>query len=89
MEEDSYDSFGIKVPKKIIHLAGHFLEKNERLTTEKKKGYDLSKKVTYFFRENILYPRVNIQEGKRGLTLSMTDYTDILLYIEKTGYSHL
>ena len=56
---------------------------------EKKKGYYLSKKVTYFFRENLLYPYVNIKEGKRGLTLSMTDYTDILNYIEMTGYAHL
>ena len=77
------------VPKKVIHLSGYFLEKDERLTTEKKKGYYLSKKVTYFFRENLLYPYVNMKEGKRGLTLNMTGYTDILNYIEMMGYAHL
>ena len=56
-----------------------------RLTTVKKKGYDLSKKVTYFFKESILYPYVNIMEGKRGLTLDITDYTDI----DNNGYAHL
>ena len=67
----------------------NFLEKNERLTTSKKKGYYLSKKTTYFFNESILYPYVNIIEGKRGLTLDNTDYTDILLHIENNGYAHL
>ena len=72
-----------------VHLAGHFLEKNDRRTTAKKMVFDLSKKLSFFFKESILYPYVNIEEGKSGLALEMTDYTDILYYVENNGYAHL
>ena len=88
-DNESVDSYGFKIAPKVMHLEGNFLEKNERLTTSKKIGYDLSKKVTFFFKESILYPYVNITEGKRGLFLNMTDYTDILYHIENNGYAHL
>ena len=35
----SVDNFGFEIKRKQLHLAGNFLEKNERLTTEKKKGF--------------------------------------------------
>ena len=85
----SVDSFGFQIQPKQLHLAGHFLEKNEQRTTMKKMGFDLSKKISFFFKESILYPYVNINEEKRGLSLEMTDYTDILYYVEKNGYAHL
>ena len=68
-----------------MHLEGHFLEKDERFTTSKKLAFKLSKKVTYFYKESIVYPYVNIDKGKR-LTLDMTDYTDISYHIENNGY---
>ena len=89
MDEESVDSFGSKIPPKMMHLAGYFLEKKTRYTTGKKMAFDLSSKVTYFHKDVILYPYVNIKEGKRCLELNMTDYTDILLHREKNGYAHL
>ena len=88
-ENESVDSFGRKIAPKVMHLAGHFLERNQRISTSKNMGYNLSKNVTYFFKESILYPYVNVQEGKRGWMLDMTDYTDILYHIEQNGYAHL
>ena len=63
-----------------MHLKGHFLEKDERFTT--------SEKVTYFYKESIAYPYVNIDDGK-CLSLDMPDYTDILHHIENNDYAHL
>ena len=77
-----------KIAPGIIYLAGHFLEKNKRLTTAEKHGYSLSKKKT-FYKESILYPYVNVMEGNRGLTIQMTDYTEIIYHIEKNRYAHL
>ena len=53
MVDESIDSFGFRIAPKVIHLEGNFLEKEERLTTSKKKGYYLSKKTTYLFKESI------------------------------------
>ena len=54
------------------------------------EGVHLSKKRTYFFKEKILYPCVNIKEEETcGLTLDMADYADILYHIENNGYAHL
>lgn len=85
----SVDSFGFKIAPSIMHLSGYFLEKDEKKTTRKENVYKLSKKETYFFKESIVYPYVNILEEKKGLTLNIEDYTDILYHIEANAFAHL
>ena len=86
---ESVDSYKHIVAPAIIHLAGHFLAKNEKTSTLKSTMFKLSTDITYFFKESIVFPYVNIQEGKKGLTLSMTDYADILYHIEYSAFAHL
>ena len=61
VHKESVDRFGLKIPAKMMHLAGYFLEKNARHTTGKKMAFDLSSKVTYFHKDVILNPYVNIK----------------------------
>ena len=89
LEKESQDSYQHKIAPGVMHLSGHFLEKSDKASTMKVTVYKLSQNITYFFKESIVFPYVNIYEGKRGLTLSMTDYADILYHIENSAYSHL
>ena len=79
LQKESEDSYQHKIAPGVLHLSGHFLEKDTTASTMKLSVYKLSQKTTYFFSESIIFPYVNIYEGKRGLTLSMGDYADITL----------
>ena len=87
----SKDDYNHEVPKGVIHLSGHFLEKDEKRSSLKSNVFKIaSNKKTYFFMESIVYPYVNIEEGPgEYLSLSMQDYTEVLYYVEKNGFSHL
>ena len=85
----SVDSFGFKVAANVMHLSGNFLEKDEKKSTKTENVYNLSKKDTFFFKESIVYPYVNIRECKKGLSLALKDYTDILYHIEANAFAHL
>lgn len=84
-EEDSYHNV---IPKGTLFFSGHFLE---RLNVEKRSTtYKLvDNKITYFYKESVIFPFVNIVESKKGLVLSDEDYTDILIYIEQQGLVHV
>ena len=49
----------------------------------------LSKKVTFFYKESIVYPFVQLIETKNGFQISDIDFIEILLYVEETGLSSL
>ena len=84
------DDYGLKIPAGMVHHSGHFLERDDRYSSVKATVFKLSKKVTYFYKENILYPFLNIQQdSKERLSLSAIDYTDMLHFIENNGFSHL
>ena len=88
-ENESTDGYHHVIPRGVTHHSGDFLERDEKLSTLKATHYKLSGLKTYFFNENVLYPHVNIQENDKGLCLDMHDYTDILFYIENSGFVHL
>ena len=48
-----------------------------------------SEKETYFYKESVLFPFVNIIEDNKGLILKDEDFTDILIYVEQNGYIHV
>ena len=88
-KEDRKDSYGLSVQEGLKHISGLFLEKVDLYSNMKKTVYKRSKKLSYFHKDSIMYPYVNMVEGKHGLTLSAEDYRDIILYIEKMKYTHL
>ena len=46
--------------------------------------FNLSKKIHFFYKESVVYPFVEIEEGKKGLMLSNTAYLDIIYYMENS-----
>ena len=90
LEEKCVDDYGHEIGSNMVHLSGHFLEQSEKRSTTKRSVYKESTKISFFYKESILYPYVNMQEQSNGyLCLNVEDYTDILYYIENNGFSHL
>ena len=81
------DYYGNKIPQGFNFLKGHFLEHS--FTTKTATIYNLSKNLTYLYKATVLYPYVDIQEGKRGLILENTELTEIICYLDENGYAHL
>ena len=78
---NSYDDdYGHKIPARMKFLIGHFLEQVS--TTKGSNIFCLLKKVTYFYKETVVYPYVEIKAGKKGLLLKSTDYMNIICHIE-------
>ena len=57
-------------------FSGHFLEKKYMI-------FKLNKEVTYFYKDSVVFPSVNITKGKKGLMLKNGDYTNIIVNIEQ------
>ena len=68
------------------YVKGNFLERTSH--SDVKQTYKISRKLSYFYKESVLYPFVNFKEDKKGLVLYNQDLTDIH-YIEINGFSHL
>ena len=85
--EPEADDYGHIILNGVRFIKGNFLEKQH---DEKDHIlYSVSNKVTYFYKESILNPFVNIIETKKGLKLMNADYADILSFVEKHGYNAL
>ena len=89
-EAEQVDDYELKIPAGMVYHSGHFLERDDRYSSVKATVFNLSKKVTYFYKESILYPFLNIEkDSKERLSLSAIGYTDMLRFIENNGFSHL
>jgi len=85
--KEATDDYGLKVAEGITYSKGHFLERS----SEKKNGqiFKLSKKVAFFFLESVVYPFVTFDVSEKGYFMSNEVYSDILLYIQKSNFSHI
>ena len=62
MDEESVDSFGSKIPPKMMHLSGYFLEKNQGTQQGRKWRLTYQAKSHTSIRTSFcLYPYVNIK----------------------------
>ena len=86
-DEDEHDAYGHSVPKGVAFMKGNFLEKIQDSTNG--QIFKLPKKITFFYKESVLYPYVNFKETKKGLVLSSSEYTDIIHYVENNNYCHI
>ena len=84
-EEAVFDSYNNCIIPGVRFLKGHFLERSD--TGKDFSLFKVSKLVTFFYRETILYPFVPLSESKKGLKLMNNDYSDIIKYAEKNGYN--
>ena len=82
------DDYGHIIPTGVGYMMGNFLEKSSH-STKSSQTYTLSKKLTFFYKESVVYPYVNFQPCKNGFKLKMSDYTEILHFIEENSFCHL
>ena len=75
------DDYGHIIPAGVGYMMGNFLEKSSH--------YTLSKNLTFFYKESVVYPYINFQPCKNGFKLEISDYTEILHFIEENGFCHL
>ena len=64
---DDTDSFGNTIVKGTKHLEGYFLDSYNGV-------YQISKKRTIFYKENVAYPFVQVTRGKKALSWVMTSF---------------
>ena len=75
------------IPKCMPFIKGQFLERDN--VFKHHTTYTLAKDITFLIKENVLYPYVLMEPGKKGYTLQNKDYLDILYHVKQTGFSHL
>ena len=81
------DDYGQVVPNDVSFVKGRFLEKS--VASTKYQMYTLSKRITHFYSESVVYPFVSFEATKKGFKLTMNDYTDILQFVEDNSYAHI
>ena len=76
-----------KIAAGVNFLKDHFLEKEKELSAVFQRSSN--SKTTFFYSESILYPYVNLLEGKKGFILKNTDFIDVTHYVENNNFCHL
>ena len=94
-ECDMFDDYNHKIVAGQSYLAGHFLEE---VTNKTQKGgylyYINQKRTAFIFKESIIYPFVQFEEGNKNkklghLFLMSENYCDILYFVEETKMAAL
>ena len=81
--EDIVDEYGHKILEGQIYLKGHYLERIS--DTKKNIKYKLMNKTVYFFKENTVYPFVNLEINNCTYLITYNEYCNILSYVEHFG----
>lgn len=85
---DVKDDYENVVVRGESFFKGHFLE----MIKEKKshKVFKLSSKITFFYKESVIYPFINMEETDKGFhQLHNNDLVDIINFAEANNYCHL
>ena len=81
------DDYGHIVTPGQKYMLGHSLEQVSGPITS--KIYKLIDKETIFYKENIVYPFVNVTEKKGKHNISSRDFIDIINFVEHNGLATL
>ena len=81
------DSYGNQILARTRFLKGRFLEK--QYDEKKYILFKLSNRITFFYKDVIIYPFVFVENCKKGLKVSAAHHNDIVIYAKKTGYRRL
>ena len=82
------DDYGNIIPVGVDFIKGHFMEKSV-FSNSKYQTYKLSRKVTLFYKESVVYPYVNSEQNKKGFILKMDEYAEILNFVERNSYNQI
>ena len=81
----STDDYGHVIPAGVNFLCGHFLEREYKSTHA--TLYKISKKKTFFYKESVLYPFVQVEPTKKGVQVTNIELANINYYLEENGFS--
>ena len=85
--EDVFDTYKNKIPAGLTFLKGQFLEKDN--IHKHHTTYKLSQGLTYFYKESVLFPYVQMVVKNNKFVLHNQDWLDIQYHVEQTGFAHL
>ena len=91
LEVDCYGNgkgYGNIIPVGVNFTKGHFMEKSV-FSNSKYQTYKLSGKVTFFYKESVVYSYVNFEQNKNGFILKIDEYAEILNFFERNSYNHI
>ena len=69
-------------------MKGNYLERTTH-STATSQTYTVSSKITFFYKESVVYPYVNFKESMKGLILISTDYIEVIHFVEQNNFCHL
>ena len=69
------DDYG-NIPVGVNFIKGHFMEKSV-FSNSKYQTYKLLRKVTFFYKESVVYPYVNFGQNKKGFIPKIDEYAEI------------
>lgn len=73
------NDYGHIIPPGVNFFCGHFLERESCSTHA--ILFKISKKKTYFYKESVLYPFVEVETTKRGIQITNVELSNINLYL--------
>lgn len=79
------DGYGNKIPPRQHYLSGRFLERSSISETL----HIASKKTTFFYKETIVYPCVQVTCTKKGYEITKEELCEILAFVQDNGMSRL
>ena len=85
--EKVFDDYGHTIIQGQSYLLGQYLESIN--SNNKGHVYKLMEKTAIFSKESVVYPFVQLSPTKRGLVLSMNEFTEILNCVEHNGLSSI
>ena len=87
--KNTIDDNGIKIPFKYSFIKGYCLESTPLYTTKTHHVYTLSKKSTFFYKEAVVYPFVQIDTHKNKYLLSNEEFVLVGEFITVNGLAHI
>ena len=72
--KNTVDDYGIKSPFKFSYVKGYCLESVPPYTTKTHHVWAISKKSSYFYKEVVVYPYVQVDTRKDKYLLSNKEY---------------
>jgi hypothetical protein len=88
-DKNTVDDHGIKIPFRYSYIKGYCLESAPPYTTKTHHTYTLSKKSTFFYKEAVVYPYVQVEIRKNKFRLSNEEYVVVDNYITANGLAHI
>ena len=88
-DENTVDDHGVRIPCGQPYIKGYSLESTPPYTNKSHHFFKLSKKSTFFYKESVVYPFVQVEPHKNVILLSNEEYVTVDAFITANGLSHI